>query len=60
MSTAAGNVAAAGITTLVIGYDTGSTPPSPGTLDIIANGVGSNVFNRKCLKNKVKKASHFI
>ena len=47
VSTAAGNVANAGITTLVIGYDTGSTPPSPGTLDIIANGIGSNVFNRE-------------
>lgn len=47
VSTSAGNVAAAGITTLVIGYDTGSTPPSPGTLDIIANGVGSNVFNQQ-------------
>ena len=47
MSTAAGNVAAAGITTLVIGYDTGTTPPSAGTLSIIANGESDNIFNRK-------------
>ena len=45
--TAAGNVAAAGITTLVIGYDTGTTPPSAGTLNIIANGESDNIFNRK-------------
>jgi len=47
VSDAAGNVAAAGITTLVVGYDTGSTPPSPGTLDIIANGDSNNVFNEQ-------------
>ena len=29
----------------MVGYDTGSTPPSVGTLNTIANGNSNNVFN---------------
>ena len=35
----------AGITTLVVGYDTGSTPPANAVLETIAGGDTNNVFN---------------